>query len=168
MNFYKIEAMKRFTTFVTLISLCFTFTNAQAPQREKLDAYKIAFLTRRLNLTPDEAEKFWPLYNEYQNRRMEIQQERAQLNRQFGPDAKDKSEKEYEHAADSLIELQVAETDLAVKFHKNIRSVLPPSKMLRLYQSENQYRILLLNQIRDRQPPGEDLRRNNDLRPRRN
>ena len=31
---------------------------------EKLTAYKIAFFTRNLDLTPAEAEKFWPVYND--------------------------------------------------------------------------------------------------------
>src|SRR4051812_33458778 len=30
-----------------------------------LDAMKIAFITKRLDLTPEEAEKFWPIYNRY-------------------------------------------------------------------------------------------------------
>jgi hypothetical protein len=33
-------------------------------QREKLELFKIQFVTKKLNLTPAEAEKFWPLYNE--------------------------------------------------------------------------------------------------------
>jgi hypothetical protein len=33
-------------------------------QREKLELFKIQFITKKLDLTPTEAEKFWPLYNE--------------------------------------------------------------------------------------------------------
>jgi len=33
-------------------------------QREKLELFKIQFITKKLDLTPAEAEKFWPLYNE--------------------------------------------------------------------------------------------------------
>ena len=33
-------------------------------QREKLELFKIQFVTKKLDLTPAEAEKFWPLYNE--------------------------------------------------------------------------------------------------------
>ena len=44
----------------------------QAPQqeginREKLaqtiDALKVAYITKQLDLTPEEAQKFWPVYN---------------------------------------------------------------------------------------------------------
>ena len=33
-------------------------------QKERLELFKIQFITKKLNLTPAEAEKFWPVYNE--------------------------------------------------------------------------------------------------------
>jgi hypothetical protein len=33
-------------------------------QRERLELFSIQFITKKLDLTPTEAEKFWPLYNE--------------------------------------------------------------------------------------------------------
>jgi len=32
----------------------------------RLQAYKIAFLTKKLNLSPEEAQRFWPIYNKYE------------------------------------------------------------------------------------------------------
>jgi hypothetical protein len=37
----------------------------QQPNGGALEAYKIAFITKRLNLTPEEAQRFWPIYNQY-------------------------------------------------------------------------------------------------------
>src|ERR1700749_3445006 len=36
---------------------------------ERVQALKIAFITKRLSLTSAEAEKFWPIYNEYSDKR---------------------------------------------------------------------------------------------------
>jgi len=158
MNFYNPEAMKiKIISIAILTGLCSSFTIAQAPDREKLEAYKIAFFTKRLDLSPREAEKFWPLYNDYQKRKTEIQRDRTQLNRQFNLDAANMSEKELIAAGDRFIELQVAETELAVTFHKNIKTVLTPEKVLRLYQSENQYRLQLLKQLQERIPQRDNL-----------
>ena len=158
MNFYNPEAMKiKIISIAILTGLCSSFTIAQAPDREKLEAYKIAFFTKRLDLSPREAEKFWPLYNDYQKRKTEIQRDRTQINRQFNLDAANMSEKELLTAGDRLIELQVAETELAVTFHNNIKTVLTPEKVLRLYQSENQYRLQLLKQLQERIPPRDNL-----------
>ena len=43
---------------------------------EKLTAYKIAFFTKNLDLTPAEAEKFWPVYNDYSARKSKLQADR--------------------------------------------------------------------------------------------
>ena len=31
----------------------------------RIEALKIAFLTKKLNLSPEEAQSFWPIYNQY-------------------------------------------------------------------------------------------------------
>ncbi|MDF2187220.1 hypothetical protein [Paraflavitalea sp. CAU 1676] len=31
----------------------------------RVEALKIAYITQKLNLSPDEAQKFWPIYNKY-------------------------------------------------------------------------------------------------------
>ena len=70
--------MKRITTssLALIMLMAATFNlSAQGPgqglgqgamqgEGEKLTAYKIAFFTKNLNLTPAEAEKFWPIYNQ--------------------------------------------------------------------------------------------------------
>ena len=33
-------------------------------QRERLESFRIQFITKKLDLSPAEAEKFWPVYNE--------------------------------------------------------------------------------------------------------
>src|SRR5688500_17983103 len=60
--------MKRFCTLVIFLLIC---TVAGFSQNEsnvdagRLQAYKIAYLTKRLNLTPQEAQRLWPIYNKY-------------------------------------------------------------------------------------------------------
>jgi UDP-N-acetylglucosamine:LPS N-acetylglucosamine transferase len=40
--------------------------------KEKLESAKIAFITKRLDLTPKQAEKFWPLYNQHYKNKKEL------------------------------------------------------------------------------------------------
>jgi hypothetical protein len=120
------------------------------PNMEKLNAYKIAFFTRRLNLTSQEAEKFWPVYNEFQDRRNSILLDRQALNRNFNQNELNMSDKEMIEAGDKHVALQVQEAALAQEYHKKFREILSPQKVLRLYQAENQYKLLLLNEIKDK------------------
>ena len=153
MNNFNFKAMKKVAIgIIILVVLPLTKLTAQNPNLEKLNAYKIAFYTKRLSLTSQEAEKFWPVYNEFQNKRNDVQIERQKINRNINQNELNMSEKEMIESGDKLIALQVQEAALAQEYHKKFRDILSPVKILRLYQSENQYRLLLLNELKDRQP----------------
>jgi hypothetical protein len=124
----------------------------QNPNLDKLNAYKIAFFTRRLNLTSQEAEKFWPVYNDYQSKRTSIQIERQKLNRNINQNELNMSEKEMIEAGDKFVSMQVQEAALGQEYHKKFKEILSPVKVIRLYQAENQYRLQLLNELEKKQP----------------
>ena len=148
---YKFSVMKRkIGVFAILAIFCTVNISAQNANRERLEAYKIAFFTKRLNLTPGEAEKFWPLYNEYQETKSRIQLERQELNRNFNQNGLNMNDREMTEAGDRLIGLEVREAALAQEFHNKIKTVLTPAKILRLYQAENQYRLQLLKELQER------------------
>lgn len=151
MKFFNYTDMKKGVfAFVALLLLSAPTLYAQIQTRERLESYKIAFFTQRLKLTPGEAEKFWPLYNDLQAKKAGIQAERQQLNRKSNLEAETLSDRELTTLGDKLIELEVAETDLSVKFHQHLKAILPPGKVIKFYQAENQYKIFLLNQLQER------------------
>lgn len=58
--------MKMIFTLLGIIWCCSTTVQAQqARDGERLEALKIAYLTKKLNLTTEEAQRFWPVYNQY-------------------------------------------------------------------------------------------------------
>jgi hypothetical protein len=150
MNNYKFEAMKRIIIFLLIMS---TFpvirSSAQNTNMEKLNDYKIGFFTKKLNLTSEEAEKFWPVYNNYQSQRNQIQLEKIRLNRNFNQNESTLNDKQLEEMGDKYVDCLVQESTLAVTFHKKLKEVLPPVKVIRYYQAENQYKIQLLNELQN-------------------
>jgi len=153
MNNFNFDSMKRgILILIVLAVFPLMRITAQNPNIDKLNAYKIAFFTRRLNLTSQEAEKFWPVYNEFQDKRNSIQIERQTLNRNINQNELNMSEKEMIEAGDKHVALQVQEAALAQEYHKRFKEILSPAKVIRLYQAENQYRMQLLNELKDRQP----------------
>ena len=60
--------MKKIILLILLYTGFAISAMAQDEQRDagRLQAYKIAFLTKKLNLSPEEAQKFWPIYNTYE------------------------------------------------------------------------------------------------------
>ena len=148
MKNYKFEVMKR-VVIVILIILGFPGIRsaAQNPNLEKLNNYKIGFFTRRLNLTSEEAEKFWPVYNGYQGQRNQIQLEKLKLNRNFNQNGSTLSDNQLVEMGDAYVDCIVRESALAVAFHKKLKEVLLPSKVIMYYQAENQYKVQLLNEL---------------------
>ena len=122
---------------------------AQNPNRDKLNAYKIAFFTRKLNLSPAEAEKFWPVYNEFQNQKTLIQQDRMSIMKDFNLNESTLNDKQLDEMADKLVADMVKESNLAVTFNKKIKEVLAPAKVIKLYQAENQFKAELLSELKN-------------------
>lgn len=150
MNNYKLGFMKK-VTIVLLILLTFPVirSTGQNPNLEKLNNYKIGFFTKKLNLTSEEAEKFWPVYNDYQGQRNLIQLEKIKLIRNFNQNENSLSDNQLAEIGDKLAGCIVQESALAVTLHKRLKEVLPPAKVLRFYQAENQYKAQLLNELKD-------------------
>lgn len=162
MNIFKFEAMKRIV-FVLLIMLAFPAirSDAQNTNLEKLNNYKIGFFTKKLNLTSEEAEKFWPVYNDYQGKRNLIQIEKLKINRNFNQNGNTLNDNQLEEMGDKFVDCLVQESALAVEFHKKLKEVLPPAKVIMYYQAENQYKAQLLNEL-------QTVRQQQKLRPGRN
>lgn len=135
---------------MTLLPL--TAIKAQNPNREKLDAYRIGFFTKKMNLTAEEAEKFWPVYNDFQKQRNELQKEKINNIRDFNQNEGTLSDKELTEIGDNLINTFSKESELAQIFHKKLKELLPPAKVIRYYQAENQWKAQLLNQLQENRP----------------
>jgi len=84
---------------------------------EKLTAYKIAFFTKNLSLTPAEAEKFWPLYNDFSARKNKLQSDRLLLMRYAAQNEANMSEGEIASTADKLTQSFADEAAMVVSFN---------------------------------------------------
>lgn len=152
MNSYKPFNMKKALIVILLIIVSPVIKiSAQNTDIEKLNSFKIGFFTRRLNLTASEAEKFWPVYNEYQDQKTQIQLEKMGLIRNFNQNENSLGDDKISEIGDKLIGAIVKESELAVTFHKKLKEALPPAKVIRFYQAENQYKVQLLNELQGRQ-----------------
>ena len=147
--------MKKLNLFGIFLILSFgVSTYAQGIESEKLDrinAQKVAFFTQHLQLSTAEAEIFWPVYNEYQQKRNEIQIARRESHKNYTLYKGTLSDKEIEKIADEFVELSIKEADLLAGYHNKFKEILPVRKVMKLYEVEIQFKNYLLRQIRNRQ-----------------
>jgi hypothetical protein len=150
LNSFKSETMQKIPVILIVVFMIqMTQLSAQNPNLEKFSTYKIGFFTKKMNLTSQEAEKFWPVYNEYQKKKNSIQRDKIMLIRNFNQNESILSDSQLTDMGDKLIKDISEESSLAVAFHNKIREILPPAKVIRYYQAENQYKIQLLKELQE-------------------
>ncbi len=153
---------------VRILSLVLVLTSmalalkAQEPKgrqehMEKFRSMKIAFFTEKLELTPEEAEKFWPLYNDFDSKKREVTKPRYRRYRNMDEQLAIMSDQEAEKMADDMILSRRKEMELSEAFHKDLKEIFPPKKVMKYYITEHQFREYMLRKIRDerRQNPGQ-------------
>ncbi len=149
--------MKSNSNILLLITLLLTISFtvfAQEPgdrqkRMEKYHSMKIAYFTDNLDLTPAEAEMFWPLYNKYEKQKGELRGKRKLRQNERNQEGKELTEKEAEVIVDQHIETRRKELELDIEFHKELKTVLPATKILKLYITEVQFREYMLKRIRE-------------------
>jgi hypothetical protein len=136
-----------------LMLLCLSASGQRPGDHEKrmeeYRAMKIAYFTENLGLTPQEAEKFWPLYNQYEQEKDKLRRNRMVRSKEFAEKADQLSEKEAEEIIDKYIENRQKELDLDVQFNADLKTILPARKIMKLYITEVQFREYMLRQIRE-------------------
>lgn len=109
--------------------------------REKIRAAHAAYITERLELTSSEAEKFWPIYREYGEKRSALRQQLRE-NRSQGADE--------QTLLDLDLKIKQQELDLEKDYTQRLQKIISAEKLLKLRQAEGDFRKLLLRQIQQR------------------
>lgn len=121
-------------------------------KKEQIKALKVAFITDELSLTSDEAAKFWPLYNSFEDKQQEIKKQKLKgyLNRMDDESFDNLSDKE---ATAMLAQMESTEDELyqlKKKFVVSLKGVLPAVKILKLKKAEENFNRKLLQQYRNK------------------
>lgn len=137
-----------FTLFIAFIMTAAS-TFAQN-KRENIQTMKIAFITEKLDLTPQEAQQFWPLYNQYSDKMKDLRKKRRQDNREARSNFDELSDKEVEQLVNNDLTIRQKELDLQKEYNEKFKSVLPIKKIAKLYAAEEQFKVVLINKLKDR------------------
>ncbi len=131
-----------------------SFAQSQMEEKkEQIKALKVGFITNELALTTDEAAKFWPIYNAYDDKQFEIRHQKMKTFKQrMDADLNKMSEKE---AASLLAQMENTEDELyqmRKKFVSNLKGILPSTKIIKLKKAEDDFNRKLLQQYRNKGP----------------
>lgn len=132
--------MKKFYLIVSLVCMTAITTAQEAAvpdvlekKQQDIEALKAAFISKELDLTPDEAQKFWPVYNQYEKELKTVVKD----NDRDDGDMLDKEQKVL---------------DIRKKYKEQFTKVLGNQQRVnRLYNAQNKFRKILIRALQQRQ-----------------
>jgi hypothetical protein len=114
----------------------------------QIQAQKVAFLTNKLDLSVQEAQQFWPIYNEYEKKKDNLfKNEKDLFNAMTSNDKL--TDKEMEELTGKYIDIQLTEAKLSEEYDSKFKKVLPVKKVMILYTSDRMFKKELLKQLRN-------------------
>ena len=135
------------TIFAIVATMTCMSVSAQAHRgrgeewKEKMKAEKIAFLTLEVGLTPEEAQAFWPVYNQVEQERDEAMFAMIRAYKEMRKAIEEKkSEKEISALLDTYLEAQKKLNDIENGTAARYKAVLPVEKVAKLYVAEEEFR----------------------------
>lgn len=142
--------MKIYITLV-LTFIIATTTIAQEDKeskREKIKALKVAFITERLELTPDEAQTFWPVYNIYDSRVNDIYDTERKVMRELRTDFDTMDEAAATKTLQTIQSLEKQKLDARAQLLSGLKDKITSKKTLVLFKAENDFRRDLIRKLR--------------------
>jgi len=120
--------------------------NRKALMHDRIEAQKIAFLTEKLELTPDESKTFWPLYNEYNTKKKEVKDKwtfnQAGIRSMEEAEAEDLIQKYIQREQDLL--------DLQSSYFTKFKESISAKKIIRIIPAEEAFKREILKRLRNR------------------
>jgi hypothetical protein len=125
--------MKHLLIILFLICTLSIFSQEPAPDGDgnRIEALKIAYITKKLNLSPEEAQKFWPIYNNYAKEMREVRRDQR----------KNK---------ESEIETEEKILRIRKKYNTEFSRALNPDKVNTFFRSEKDFGNFLQKELSER------------------
>ncbi|WP_289024057.1 hypothetical protein [uncultured Salegentibacter sp.] len=114
--------------------------------REKIKELKTAFLTQELNLDKNKAQKFWPIYNEYESK---LHQLRKREHRDL-PNLECITEDDAENMLEEYVTIEKQDYVLKEKLFKDLREIMSAQEIIKLHKLEDEFHKKLIKEYRAR------------------
>ena len=136
---------------ILLILASSTTLFSQSNRHEKIKALKVAHITEQLALSTSEAEKFWPIYNIYEEKMHAMRKtERKDIFGKIKTDFETLTEAEANSLIDKSLELKRNELKIYSDLVSNLKGIIPSKKIILLRKSEEDFKRKLLERYKNK------------------
>ena len=149
--------MKTNITLLFLVFIVSIYSYAQPnheDRKKQIQSLKVGFITSELGLTSDEASKFWPIYNDYDDKQFKLRHDKMKtvMNKLNNGSLDKMSDKEASSILNQMESNERELSQLREKFNTSLKGILSPVKILKLRKAEVDFNKKLLEQYRNKGP----------------
>jgi hypothetical protein len=125
---------------ITIIAfVLFLSTTLSAQDDHRVENVKKDFITKELQLTTQEVDAFFPIYNEYAQKRKDVRRSQREEMRESG-----------ESSVDKMLDKEQDMVDLKKEYLEKFRKVLPERKVVQLMEAESKFKLMLMQRLKDK------------------
>ncbi len=133
---------------VLLYVVSLTLSAQPGGQMQRFKEEKISFYNEKLNLSETEAEKFWPVQEDLQNRNMKINEDEKNLLVYYRSNYEAMSDQEIDETIQKFLELQQSRVDLNREYHETFVEIMGKKKTMQMYALDREFRMYILKKFR--------------------
>lgn len=115
-------------------------------QNKSVESARVAFISQKINLTPAQAEKFWPLYNELASQRLDLRKSVRKLVEQMALPAEQTLENTKKNI-DQMTALKQKELALEKEYYHKYLLVISPKQFADLLAAEKEFQKILIKKV---------------------
>lgn len=150
--------MKKFFILTIAVLLCSTTSQGRQAWengwKEKLQSEKIAFLTMEMDITPQEAQIFWPVYNQIEKEKDAALQEVIKTHKALAAAVESNNAAQIPACLDSYLLAQNKLREIESKAGDEYKKALPVEKAAKLYIAEEKFRRQHIRKLHENKPSG--------------
>ena len=145
-------------TLLPVLLLCVPLITAQAQEqylellRSELKKDKVATITEAMEFTPAEAEKFWPIYREYDLKLSSLGDRRIAAIKDYAANYETMTNDKADKLAKTFLDLDEDYLDLRNEYFNKVKKAISPTVAARFLQVENQLNTLVQLQVMSQLP----------------
>jgi hypothetical protein len=142
--------MKQVTKYIFTVVFCvfaIIATAQSGTKRDKIEALRVSFISQKVNLTTQETQLFWPLYNEYNDK---LDNVKKAFRQQFIKDVDFNTitDKEAEAYLNAELNLKLKEYELHKEYFERFKKILPVKKIALIRRAEEDFKKELIKNIK--------------------
>ncbi len=143
----------KFTSWILALMLTVGLAKAQpggGRAMENIEAMKVGFITQKLDLSPEEAQKFWPVYNKYND---ELEKLRMSFKGKMMAELSEMdnmTDAQADKALAEMINFRLAEVEITRKYVNEFKKVLPVKKVVQLFKAEQEFKVKIISILKDK------------------